>query len=135
MRGEGAGPLTCRLDFRPVAHAAIAEETTVGPEWVVSHNTYRNGKGGYDWVARVTVRGGEVKADGRTIGVTGADEALVLLRIVPWKIPVPASAGEAWAYSPENPDFSAARVGRYEPAPPLAESSVVPTGPRATPRV
>ena len=120
------GPAASELLFPPVAvgeHAAesagwtaevgsnlIRGEQHTGNESVTYHNVYVKGKGGYDAAVRI------VNGDG------GRDR-LLLIRIVPWKTPLPKELSEAWAYSPDNPDFK--RCGRFDPAPPLADSSVV----------
>ena len=61
------------------------------------HNMYKNGKGGYDAAIRVVAPGGLVAASGDELHVTGADEVLVLMRIVPWKTPLSREKSEAWA--------------------------------------
>jgi hypothetical protein len=120
------GPAASELSFPPVsteAHAAEAgtwtaeigdnlirskQETTA--DWVTYHNVYVKGKGGYDAAVRIISRD------------KGCDR-LLLIRIVPWKTPLPKEQSEAWAYSPDNPDFK--RPGIFKPVPALAESSVV----------
>ena len=42
-------------------------------------------------------------------------DRLLLIRIVPWKTPLPKEHSEAWAYSPDNPDFK--RPGIFKPVP------------------
>ena len=66
------------------------------------HNVYAKGKGGYDAAVRI-IR----KDEGRDV--------LLLIRIVPWKTPLPKEHSEAWAYSPENPDFT--HPGVFNPVP------------------
>jgi hypothetical protein len=103
----------------------IVTDRTLSPERVTFHNTYAMGKGGYDAAVRIVTTGGETKVIEGEIHVSGAREVLMLMRIVPWKTPMPKERSEAWAYSPEHPDFSR-RAGQFDPVPPLAESSVVP---------
>ena len=113
------GPVASELLFPPVspeAHTAETgsslirseQETTTG--WVTYHNVYVKGKGGYDAAVRIISRD------------KGRDR-LLLIRIVPWKTPLPREQSEAWAYSSDNPDFK--RPGIFKPVPELAESSVV----------
>jgi len=73
----------------------------------------------------VCLRGGEATATKGGILVRGADEVLLLMRIAPWKTPLPRELSEAWAYAPENPDFAEGNLGRYVACPELADSSVV----------
>ena len=104
------GPAACELRFPAVDHKLIESQQQTTPEWVTYHNVYAKGKGGYDAAIRV-VRQNE----GRNV--------LVLIRIAPWKTPLPKEQSEAWAYSPDNPDFKS--LGVFKPLPALAESSVV----------
>jgi hypothetical protein len=125
ISGPGPGKAACTLTPELVGEKRILSERKVENGWVTYHNVYQHGKGGYDAVLRVVPRGGEIDSEGEAIQIAGADEVLVLMRIVPWKTPLPEGRSEAWAYSPENPDFAADRLGKYAPAPPLADSSVV----------
>jgi len=104
------GPAACELKFQALDQPAIESQQSTTPEWTTYHNVYNKGKGGYDAAVRV-VR----QHEGRDV--------LLLIRIVPWKTPLPTERSEAWAYSPENPDFR--RAGVFRPVPALAESSVV----------
>jgi hypothetical protein len=107
---EATGPAPCELAFPEVDHRSINPQQTTGPEWVTYHNVYLKGKGGFDAAVRI-VRGDE----GRRV--------LLLIRIAPFKTPLAPEHSEAWAYSPDNPDF--AHPGVFNPNPPLADSSVV----------
>jgi hypothetical protein len=104
------GPAPCELEFPAVGHPLIQSLQETAPEWVTYHNVYTKGKGGFDAAARVIT-----KDEGRNV--------LLLIRIVPWKTPLPKEHSEAWAYSPENPDFR--RPGIFKGIPALADSSVV----------
>ena len=104
------GPAACDLEFPAVENGLVESEQQTVPGWVMCHNSYRKGKGGFDAAVRILSRD-----RGRDV--------LLLIRIAPWKTPLPPEQSEAWAYSPKNPDFE--RPGRYQPAPPLADSSVV----------
>ncbi len=120
------GPAASELLFPPVAPDGqtkeadgwtaevgsnlIRSEQQTNADWVTYHNVYVKGKGGYDAAVRIISRD------------KGCDR-LLLIRIVPWKTPLPVEQSEAWAYSPDNPDFN--RPGIFKPVPALAESSVV----------
>ena len=105
-----SGPAPCNLEFPALGQKLILSEQETTPEWVTYHNVYAKGKGGYDAAVRI-IR----KNEGRDV--------LLLVRIVPWKTPMPPELSEAWAYSPENPDFKC--PGVFNPVPALADSSVV----------
>jgi len=104
------GPAPCELSFPPIGQPLIESQQETTPDWVTYHNIYKKGKGGYDAAVRI-VR----KNEGRDV--------TLLIRIAPWKTPLPKNQSEAWACAPENPDFKT--PGRFTPAPPLADSSVV----------
>jgi alpha-L-fucosidase 2 len=108
-----------------VKKGMIDTRRTIAPDLVTFHNTYTMGKGGYDAAIRILTTGGSVEAVGDRLRVRGAREVLMLMRMVPWKTPMPPEQSEAWAYSPKHPDFQE-RVGRFDPGPSLADSSVVP---------
>ncbi len=104
------GPAPCELEFPAVGHELIQSAQHTSSDWVTYHNVYAKGKGGYDAVVRIAR-----KDEGRDV--------LLLIRIVPWKTPLPKAHSEAWPYAPDNPDFS--RPGVFNPVPALADSSVV----------
>ena len=104
------GPVPCELEFPAIGHELIKSEQQTTPEVVTYHNVYAKGKGGYDAAVRI-IR----KDEGRDV--------MLLIRIVPWKTPLPQERSEAWPYAPDNPDFK--QPGIFQPAPPLADSSVV----------
>ena len=81
-----------------------------------------------DLAVRIIVDGGQARVVEDHIHIKRADQILMLMRIVPWKTPLSREESEAWAYSPENPDFKQ-RAGKFEPVPDLGESSVVPYRP------
>lgn len=141
LTGPGKGGLDCELAFpqprppqrkikdpgwRPdVKDNMIVCKQEVAANSVTYHNTYAMGKGGYDAAVRIKTNGGRAQADGDKVKITGADEVVLLMRIVPWKTPMPKERSEAWAYAPAHPDFSE-RLGKFVAVPPLADSSVVP---------
>jgi hypothetical protein len=104
------GPAPCELVFPAIEHELVESHQETDSGWVLCHNVYRKGKGGFDTAIRI-VRSKE-----------GRDVRL-LIRIAPWKTPMPKEQSEAWAYAPDHPDFQT--PGVYKPSPPLAESSVV----------
>ena len=105
-----SGPVPCDLVFPAIEHELIESHQETTPEWHLCHNVYRKGKGGFDTAARV-------------IRTNEGRDVLLLIRIAPWKTPMPKEQSEAWAYSSDNPDFR--QSGVFNPSPPLAESSVV----------
>lgn len=106
-----------------VGSSSIVSERTVSTELVTFHNVYARGKGGYDAAVRICVKGGQAEVARDRVEIQGADRVLMLMRIVPWKTPMPLQ--ETWAYSADHPDFTE-RLGKYEPVPALSDSSVVP---------
>ena len=138
---EQRGRIACDLVFptpKPVEKVPIGDKgwragitadlflphRTMSPDSVTFHNIYGRGKGGYDVAVRVVVDGGATEVVDDRIRIAGANGLLLLVRIVPWKSPLPAEASDAWAYSAENPDFTEG-AGRFEAVPHLSESSVV----------
>lgn len=107
---HATGPTPLVLEFPAVSHRLIHGEQQTGAEWVTYHNTYLKGKGGFDATVRVVKRD-----EGRDV--------LLLIRLAPWKTPLPQEHSEAWAYQPSHPDFD--HCNRYVAVPPLADSSVV----------
>jgi len=126
ITGPAPAAVACTLLPESVGEARIRSERKIDEGWVTYHNVYQNGKGGYDAVLRIVPRGGTVEHNATAIRIAGADEVLVLMRIVPWKTPLAPEQSEAYAYTPGHPDFTGRRLGRYTPVPPLADSSVVP---------
>jgi len=136
----GWAKLDCELLFPPlnptvaeggggwvvgVSPEQIRSRRTIGASSVTYHNVYAKGKGGFDAAVRVCLSGGKATVGDDGITIRDADEVLLLMRIVPWKTPLPNDRSEAWAYSPENPDFAEENLGRFVPCPKLADSSVV----------
>ncbi len=107
---QATGPAPCELIFPAIEHELVESHQRMEPGWVVCHNQYRKGKGGFDTAVRIVRRN-----DGLDV--------LLLIRIAPWKTPMPDELSESWAYSPDHPDFQ--KPGVFKPSPPLAESSVV----------
>jgi hypothetical protein len=98
---------TTDTGWRPeVKSGLIVTERKLTAESVTYHNTYTMGKGGYDAAVRIVTTGGKAEVVEDKVRITAADEVLMLMRIVPWKTPMPKERSEAWAYSPHHPDFS-----------------------------
>ena len=76
------GPAPCELEFPPLEHELIEAQQTTTDEWVNGHHIYRKGKGGFDTAVRIVRRD-----EGR--------DTLVLIRIAPWKTPVPKDRSDA----------------------------------------
>lgn len=55
------------------------------PGWLYYGAEYGFDPGGYEGVARVTTKGGKMAADGSSLNVSGADEVLIVIRILPQK--------------------------------------------------
>lgn len=123
LTGPSAGKLDCELQFPAVANALIESRQETATGWVTFHNIYTKGKGGFDAAVRIVNKGGKAEVAGDVVKVSGVDEILMFVRIVPWKTPLPKDRSEAAAYSPDNPDFK--HPGVFKPVPPLADSSVV----------
>jgi hypothetical protein len=107
---EATGPAPCELEFPAVGHPLIQSQQQTTAEWVTYHNVYTKGKGGFDAAVRLITR-------------EGGRHVLLLIRIAPWKTPLPKEHSEAWAYSPDHPDFKS--PGIFKAVPALADSSVV----------
>jgi hypothetical protein len=107
---EVTGPAAAELQFPAVGQQLIKSHQASSAQWATYHNVYVKGKGGFDAAVRIITRD-----EGRN--------TLLLIRLVPWKTPLPKDRSEAWAYSLENPDFQ--HPGVFNPVPALADSSVV----------
>jgi len=60
-------------------------ETAAAPGWLYYDVEYGLDPGGYEGVVRVTTRGGKMSAEGARLTVRGADEILIVVRVVPQK--------------------------------------------------
>ncbi|SEG06697.1 F5/8 type C domain-containing protein [Actinacidiphila yanglinensis] len=92
ISGPGKGALDATLSLGPVGTDLITAGPAQGADWIGFHNLYAPGNGGYDGVVRIATTGGTATTaagpDGAgTITVTGADQALVLVRIDRWRPP------------------------------------------------
>lgn len=60
-------------------------KTGARPGWLYYDVEYGFDPGGYEGVARVTTKGGTMSAEGDKLTITGADEILIVIRILPQK--------------------------------------------------
>jgi len=60
-------------------------KTAAAPGWLYYDVEYGLDPGGYEGVARVTTKGGKMSAQGDKLTVTGADEILIVIRVLPQK--------------------------------------------------
>ncbi|MEI7911352.1 MAG: glycoside hydrolase N-terminal domain-containing protein [Verrucomicrobiota bacterium] len=100
------GKVALKLTMQKVASPLIDSTVTHADGWITCHNTYVKGKGGYDGAVRVITGGGTQTSDGSSITVAGADSVTLMLRILPWRTPLPES--QAWPNDPANPEFEGA---------------------------
>lgn len=108
------GKLACRLRLEAIGNRLIQSAVTHADGLITCHNTYVNGKGGYDGAVRVVAGDGVLAGGGQAITVAGATSVLLVMRIEPWKTPLPGS--EAWPYSARNPDFERETATRSQKA-------------------
>jgi alpha-L-fucosidase 2 len=99
-KGKVGGNFSLKID-----HELIDVDMIVTDGKIKAHVTYVKGKGGYDNLVQIIPEGGAMKRDGEGISVAGADRILVLMRVEPWRAPLPESQSESWAFSPGHPDF------------------------------
>lgn len=63
--------------------AFLSVESEAVPGWLTYSATYANDPGGYEGLARVTLKGGKMEPEGSYLRIENADEILVLVRITP----------------------------------------------------
>lgn len=63
------------------AFSSVETGATLG--WLTFRATYANDPGGYEGIAKVTLKGGEMKMEERQLKIENADEVLILIRITP----------------------------------------------------
>lgn len=105
-----AGKVSLGVTMEKLGNPGIDSTVVHTNGWIHCHNVYVKGKGGYDGAVRVVNEGGTQSSDGRSISVSGANSVTLLIRILPWRTPLPGS--EAWPNDPNNPDFA----GGFHPA-------------------
>ena len=116
IAGRGGAKLTGSVALDKNTHPLIRPEIRMGGGLITGHMTYVNGKGGYDYVLHAEARGGKLTTADARFSFDGADEVIVLARVVPWRTPL--SGSEAWNYSPQNPIYNGADTPQldYSPA-------------------
>ena len=63
--------------------AFLSVKSGAVPGWLTYHAAYANDPGGYDGLARVTLKGGKMEQEGSSLKIEDADEILILVRITP----------------------------------------------------
>jgi alpha-L-fucosidase 2 len=99
-----AGKVSLKLVMQKLENDLIESTVTHEQGWIAAHNVYVKGKGGYECAVRVINDGGTQTTDGKSVSVDGANSVTLLIRILPWRTPLPGS--EAWPNDPANPDFA-----------------------------
>jgi alpha-L-fucosidase 2 len=113
ISGPGAGQLDCTLGIGPVGSTLVQSQPKHGTDWIGFQNLYPPGNGGYDGVVRVAVRGGSMAVAGGQVTITGADEALALMRVDRYRPPHTGSADAlVQSVSALTPDYTAL-LGRH----------------------
>jgi len=97
------GDVSLKVTMEKLGNGLINSTVTQTNGWIFCHNVYVKGKGGYDGAVRVISEGGKQQCEEGSITVDGADSVTLLIRILPWRTPLPTS--QAWPNDPANPDF------------------------------
>jgi hypothetical protein len=105
-----AGKVSLTLTMEKLGNPLIGSTVVHTNGWITCHNVYVKGKGGYDGAVRVINDGGTQSSDGSSISVSNANSVTLLIRLLPWRTPLPES--QAWPNDPANPDFA----GGFHPA-------------------
>jgi len=98
------GQVGCELSL-DIRHELVKPEIVVEDGWILAHTVYVKGKGGYDSLVRVVADGGKTASGDGKITVSDADHILLLVAMRTWRTPLPKEQSEAWAYSPDHPDY------------------------------
>jgi hypothetical protein len=80
-----AGKLSLGLAIPPIGNKLIQGAFIHEKEWITSHNTYVNGKGGYDSAVRIAAMGGDVTRDAGGVSISNADSVTLIMRLEPYK--------------------------------------------------
>ena len=64
-------------------HAFSEVNREASGHWLTYHAAYDKDPGGYDGVAKVTLRGGNIQTKGKSLVVRNAEEVLIIVSIVP----------------------------------------------------
>ena len=105
-----AGKVSLSVTMEKLGNPGIDSAVAHTNGWITCHNVYVKGKAGYDGALRIINDGGTQTSDGHSIAVSGANSVTLLIRILPWRTPLPGS--QAWSNDPQNPDFA----GGFHPA-------------------
>lgn len=65
--------------------AFIVVESKAVSGWLMYHATYAKDPGGYEGMARITIKGGEMQPNGKFLKIENADEILIVMRITPFE--------------------------------------------------
>jgi len=109
------GAVGCEFSME-IQHPLVDTDIEARDGWLSAHSVYLKGKGGYDCLIRTVADGGEVRSGDGKITVSGADRVLLLMQVRTWRTPLPRGQSEAWAFSPEHPDFRAGFATNHLPA-------------------
>lgn len=120
------GKVSCDLQV-DITHKLVKTSIESRKGFITAHTVYREGKGGYDSVIRITVDKGTVKHTATGASISNADEIVLLMRVRDWRTPSPKNISEAWVYSPENPYFKAKDYKTNHIADITKELSALPT--------
>ncbi len=108
------GKVGCEVSLE-IGHPLVQPEISAADGWISAHAVYAKGKGGYDSLVRVIASGGETQVVDDALSVTGADHVLLLMEVDTWRTPLPREQSEAWAFSPEHPDFGPGHTTNHLP--------------------
>jgi hypothetical protein len=108
------GKVGCEV-WIEMGHPLAQPEITVTNDRISAHTVYTKGKGGYDSLVRVIASGGETGVVDDAISVSGADHVTLLMEVDTWRTPLPKEQSEAWAFSPEHPDFGSGHTANRLP--------------------
>ena len=92
-----AGKLSLRLSIPPIGNKLIQGTFVHEKQWITSHNTYVNGKGGYDSAVRIATSGGTVTNDVSSVSIRNADSVTLIMRLEPYKTAAPDSLAKLTA--------------------------------------
>jgi len=98
------GKVNCDL-LMEITHNLVDISIESKNGFISAHTIYKKGKGGYDSVIRIATDKGTVKHTAKGASVSNADEVVLLMQVKTWRTPLSKDISEAWAFSPEHPDF------------------------------
>lgn len=98
------GKVSCNLSL-DIEHKLVKPEIKTDGEYISAHVVYTEGKGGYDCIIRVISDGGKTGYKESQSFISGADRILLIMQVQTWRTSLSKEKSEAWAFSPEHPDF------------------------------